>query len=85
MKRTGCGKCGFPTFRIEVRIVADAKSNFAKSGIQCGYDFFVSAGEVNCGESGMFLINRQFNEFHFPLNSIINSSICGASEKMLFQ
>ena len=85
MKRTGCGKGGFPASRIEVRIVADAKSNLAKSGIQCGCDFFVSAGEVNCGESGMFHSNRYFNEFHFPLNSIINSSICGASEKMLFQ
>ena len=85
MKRTGCGKGGFPDYRIEVRIVADAKSNLAKSGILCSYDFFFSAGEVYCRECGMFHCNRDFSRFHFPLNSSINSSICGASEKMLFQ
>jgi hypothetical protein len=44
MKRTGCSKGVFPDFRIRVRIVADAKSNLTKSGIQCGYDFFFGAG-----------------------------------------
>ena len=40
-----------------------AESNAAKIS-------FFRAGEVNCGECGMFHSNRHFSGFQFPLNSI---------------